>query len=171
MPATAEEDAFIDGRRADQDCLGLEDLRNDVIFVGTGAIEQLDGDLVVGLPDPCGNRLRHFARTVPHGVIDDGYLVFLIIIGPFQIFIDDLQRVFPPDDAVARADHIHRHIQSHDLFYFLVHQPAEGRQDICIVLEAFLIQFRLVDQVVEHQFRGIMLAEGVVAEKDIVPVR
>src|SRR4030067_3639495 len=72
-----------------------------------------------------------------------------------------------PNHSVTGTDHIQRQIQFLEFIYLLFDESAERHENIGIVLDAFLIQFGLIDQVVEKQSTGKMLAKCIVAEKDI----
>ena len=43
--------------------------------------------------DPFGNAFGHPAGGIPHGVINQGHLVFLVILGPCLVGPDDLQGI------------------------------------------------------------------------------
>ena len=75
--------------------LGAEDLRHHVVPVRFGEVVELHGDLRVGLADPRGDVLGHDPRPVPHRVVDDRDLVFLVVVRPFQVLLDDLHGVRP----------------------------------------------------------------------------
>src|SRR5665647_1890144 len=76
--------------------------------------------------------------------------------------------MFTPNHSVARTDHIHWNIQSYYFLNFLINQLAERRQDVRIVFDGFLKQLCLIHQVIVHVFRGDVLTECVVAEKDVI---
>ncbi len=93
--------------RAHQDSLRLKNFGNNVIGVGTGTIIQFYSDIAVAFLYATGNGLGHSAGAVPHGIVNDGYLVFLVVAGPFLVLFHNLQGVFSPYDAVTWAYHIY----------------------------------------------------------------
>jgi len=68
---------------------------------------------------------------------------------------------------VAGRDHVHGHAEADDLVDFLRDERAEGREDVGVVLQGFLIEFLLVHLVVEAEGRGVVLAEGVVGHEQV----
>ena len=89
---------------------GFENFGDDVVLIVDGGVVQFDRQRRVGFEKASGNAFSHAARRIPHRIINDGDLVFLIFLGPFLIRFDDLQGIVPPDDAVAGANHIDRNV-------------------------------------------------------------
>jgi len=132
-----------------------------------GCVKQLDFDTWIGRLDSPGNGFCHFTGRLPHCVVDEGNLVFLVIGSPGLVGLDDLQGIVTPDHTVAGADQVNRQPQVQDFFDFAGDLAAEGRQDIGIVFQRLGHQFALVCQVIEQGFSCIMLAETIVAEQDV----
>ena len=84
-------------------------------------------------------------------------------------FLTICERILPPDDAVARRDHVDGELEREDLVDLLDHAIAERREDVGVVLERLLVELFLVHLVVETERRGVVLAEGVVRHEDVVP--
>jgi hypothetical protein len=111
--------------------------------------------------DAFGQGFRHPARPVPHSIVQDRNLIFLPVRRPFQVGVHNLEGILPPDNAMTRTDHLDREIQSQDFLDFLLHKHAEGGQDIGIIFNRFLIEFGLIDQIVEAVLGGQLLSEGI----------
>ena len=114
-----------------------------------GDIEKLDGQMFIGGFNSGSDIFRHDSRTIPHSVINDRDLVFLVIRRPLQVFFDYLRRVLPPDDPVTGADDIDRQPQSHDFPDFFLNQLAERGKNVGVIFDTLGKQFLLIDQVVE----------------------
>ena len=97
------------------DGLGAEHFCSHIVEVAFGQIKNLYGYRRILQLDAQSNPFSQFPGAVPHGVVDNGNLVFLIIRRPLDILLYDLQGVFPPDDPVAGGDHVDLQIQGKDL--------------------------------------------------------
>jgi len=162
------EKAFVDGRRTQQDGLRLEHFRDHVVLVAAGDVEQLDGHIAVALRDPLGDPLSQLSRAVPHGVVKNRDLIFLIVVGPSQITLHDLQGIVPPDHTMTRADCLERQIQPDNLVDFFCDQRREGRQDVRVILDGLFVQLGLNHLIVENPFTGDVLTKGIVGKEDRV---
>ena len=119
-----------------------------------------------GFAKPLGNGLGHTLGCIPHGVIDNHGRRRRDLARPFLVLFHNLQRILPPDHAMAGRNHLHRQVQRQHLVNLLQYPVGIGRQDIREILERFLIQLLLVDQIVEEERRGVVLAERIVRHQD-----
>ena len=165
--ADGEEEAIVDGRRADEDGFRFEDFRNDVVLVIDSGVKKFHCQRRIRFAQAFGDAFSHAARGIPHRIVNDGDLVFLVSFGPILIFGDDFQGIFAPDDTVARANHVDRDTHLEDFIDFPRNHGAVEVEDIGIVFHGFLIEFCLVYAVIVHSFAGIVLTETVVAEEDV----
>ena len=69
-------------------------------------IEEFDIDLFVRFTNTLCNLLGHNTSPVPHSIINNRYLVFLVMICPLHISFNNLLRFVTPDDAMARTNDI-----------------------------------------------------------------
>ena len=69
---------------------------------------------------------------------------------------------------MRRGDDIELEVETGDFLQFLGHHHGERVQDVGVVLHRLFPQQTLVGLVVEKLFDGEVLAEGVVAEEDVV---
>jgi len=160
------ENARVHRRRTHENGLGSEDIGDGVVPVRFAHVVEPHFRGGRGLRYPLGHRLGQLSRTAPHGVVDDGDAVFLVVLRPLGVFAHDLQGILPPDDAVARRDDVDGQAQADYFVDLRLHEGAEGREDVRVVLDAFRPEFALVHEIVEEKFRGVVLAEGVVREED-----
>jgi hypothetical protein len=64
-------------------------------------------------------------------------LIFLIVVCPFSILLNNLQRILAPYHTMTGTDIIDRQIQLDDFLNFLCDKLVERRQDVGIVLNGF----------------------------------
>ncbi len=76
-------------------------------------------------------------RSVVHRVVDQRDLIFLIVVCPFSILLNNLQRILAPYHTMTGTDIIDRQIQLDDFLNFLCDKLVERRQDVGIVLNGF----------------------------------
>ena len=157
----------IDGRRAHQDRFGLKHFRGNIALVFFGRVHQLDDHVRVSLPDAFRDTLCHTAGGLPHGIVHKGDLILLIIGRPLLIGLHDLHGIIPPDDAVAGADHVNRHVHGQDFLNLPGHHGAVGIQNVYVIFHGFAVHFMDVHFVIVQFFAGKMLAEAVIAEENI----
>ena len=155
----------VHGGGAHQYPLGAEHLGQDLVLVVAGHVVDLHCHAGVHLVDALGDGVGHHAGVVGHGVVEQGDAVFLIVVGPLQVFQDDLGGVLAPDDAVGGGHHAHRQVEAQHFLDLGGHQRAEGGKDVGVVALALLHQLGLVHLVVEQVLVAVVLAEGVVGEE------
>ncbi len=112
--------------------------------------------------------MRDLRGAFPHGIICDRNLILLICVCPCGVFLYDLERVFTPDGAMRRRDHIESQVKSGDFRQFFCQNRREGIQDIGEVFHRFLIQQALIRLIVEQFLHCVVLAEGVIGKQDII---
>ena len=113
-------------RRTHRDSFGLEHLGHNFVLVCLGDVEQLDNGIRTLFCDLTGNFVSDLCGTLPHGIIGDGHLIFLIAVCPFCILLHDLQLVVPPDRTVAGGDDINGKVQPYDLLDFFATSGEKG---------------------------------------------
>ncbi|MNY10689.1 hypothetical protein D3C86_1436780 [compost metagenome] len=128
-------------------------------------VEDLHRHARIHLVDALGDGVGHHAGIVGHGVVEQGDAILLIVIGPLQVFEDDLGGILAPDDAVGGGHHAHRQVEAEHFLDLGGHQRAEGGEDVGVVTLALLHQLGLIHLVVEQVLVAVVLAEGVVGEE------
>ena len=69
---------------------------------------------------------------------------------------------------MGRSDHSDGQVEFADFFEFLCQNGGKGVEDVGEVFHGFAVQETLVGFVVEQFFYGIVLAEGIHREEDVV---
>lgn len=87
---------------------------------------------------------------------------------PTGRIFDDLQGIGAPNSTVGRSDHSDGQVEFADFFEFLCQNGGKGVEDVGEVFHGFAVQETLVGFVVEQFFYGIVLAEGIHREEDVV---
>ena len=114
--------------------------------------------------------MRHGASAIPHGVVDDGNLVLLIVSCPLLIKVDNHANVLAPNHAVAWAHHAQRQVHGKNLLELAGHHHAERGENVGIVFLCLVEHLRHVDAVVVERLGGIVLPEAVIAEENVLAV-
>ena len=156
---------IVHGGGAHQYALRAEDVGQYFVLIAARHVEDFHRHVRIHFVDALGNRVRHHAGVVGHGVVEKGDAVFLIIRRPLEVQLNDLGGVIAPYHAVGGGNHLYRQVKAEDLGDFRRHQAAERRQDVGVVALALLEQLGLVHFVVEQALVAVVLAEGVVAEQ------
>src|SRR3990172_3867080 len=160
----------IERRRPDEHGAGFpEPLDRDAHRSGP----QLDHfDIDSGRFDPFHERRRHIFRAVPHGVVNDHDAEIGLAVRHVKIHLDDLARVPSPDNAVVRGDHVYLDAELLYLGELRLDERAEGHEDVRVIVPHRVFQLHgralIAILVVEPRGRGKVLAEGVLADKELV---
>ncbi len=155
----------VHGGGAHQHPLGAEHLGQDLVLVVARHVVDLHRHPGVHLVDALGDGVGHHAGVVGHGVVEEGDAILLVVVGPLQVFQDDLGGIVAPDDAVGGSHHAHRQVEAQHLLDLGGHQRAEGGEYVGVVALALLHQLNLIHFVVEQVLVAVVLTEGIVGEE------
>ena len=70
--------------------------------------------------------MSNFRCALPHRIVSDCDLIFLVSIGPLGIFLHDLERVIAPDCTVRSCDDVNGKIELADFVEFLSEDCGEA---------------------------------------------
>ena len=161
-------DAVAHGGRSNGDGLRLEDFGHHLVLVGLGDVEHLDDGVGALAVEFLGDAVCDLGGAFPHGVVEHGHLVLLVGIGPLGVFLHDLHRVVAPNGAMRGGDDVDWEVEACYLLEFLRKDSGEGVEDVGVILHGLFPQQALVGLVVEEFLDGVVLAEGIVREEDVV---
>ena len=154
----------VDRRRPDGDVFGRQDVGDDIGHVVLLYIVVVcrDAGALEGLGDAAG----HGLRRVPHAVEDDDGTLLGHSGRPFLVAVHDRGDVLAPDDAVAGGNH--PDIEPAERLEGLLGLRPVEHEDVGVVFLRLEQDDRQIVLIVEAVARGIVLAERVVREQDLL---
>ena len=112
----------------------------------------------------------HDAGGAPHGVVDDDGALLRLLFGKGAVGVEDVLAVVlaAPDEAVVGGDHFDVELQGSHKLKRLEDLRGEGQDDVVVVFLDRLFQHAAVVLIRKTFGGGDVLAEGVVADKELV---